>query len=134
MSRFDAETIAYAASRGIAPEELPLICDGCSGGLSWVYALGGKSISCEQCCHIHDIDYQLGGTRQERADADKRLRRCAAKAGDFPPGWQGTARRAWRGFRAWVMWAVLRITGWSCWADNPVRVRVLQWKMRLVQA
>ena len=111
MSRFDPETIAYAASFGYAEDELPLICNGCSGGLSWVYALGGKSISCEQCCHRHDIDYQRGGGSHDRKAADRRLRECAARAGSFPPGWKGAVRRGWRTFRAWVMWAVIRLCG-----------------------
>lgn len=115
MPSFADTTIAYAASRGIAAEELPLVCNGCSGGLSWLYALGGRTISCEQCCHCHDIDYQLGGTAKDRADADRRLRECAAVAGSFPPGLTGDARRVWRRMRSWVMWAAVRCCGWHYW-------------------
>ncbi len=57
---YSAETIAYAAGKGIAEDELPLIIDGCSGGISWIYAIGGKAISCQECCNRHDIDYQFG--------------------------------------------------------------------------
>jgi hypothetical protein len=104
---FSDETIAYAAMRGIAEDELPLVVDGCSGGLSWLYALGGKSISVEQCCHRHDIDYQLGGTAKERKDADSRLLECAvAKAGDS----------AFKRFRAYVVWAAVRLFGGGYWA------------------
>jgi len=106
VSRFDPETIAYAAGRGISADELPLVSNGCSGGLSWLYALGDKSISCEQCCHIHDIDYQLGGTRKDRAAADKRLRDCAGQRG------------GWRKARAWVIWAAVRCCGWRYWAGE----------------
>ena len=116
MAVYSDTVIAYAAARGIAADELPLVSNGCSGGLSWVYALGGNTISCEQCCHIHDIDYELGGTRADRKAADRRLRDCAAKAGNCPPGWKGTARKAWRGFRAWVIWAAVRCFGWYYWA------------------
>ena len=112
MAAYYSDTVIdYAAARGIAEDELPLVSNGCSGGLSWLYALGGKSISCEQCCHIHDIDYELGGTRKDRAAADRRLRECAARAGSFPPGWKGAVRRGWRSFRAWMMWAVIRLCG-----------------------
>lgn len=115
MDRFSPETIAHAASHGIDADELPLICNGCSGGLSWVYALAGREISCEQCCHIHDIDYRMGGGFRDRARADRRLRKCAAKAGSFPPGWKGKVRRVWRWARAWVMWGVVRLCGGYLW-------------------
>lgn len=101
---YSASVIAHALKRGIDPDELPLICDGCSGGLSWVYALGGRHISCEDCCNIHDIDYQLGGSAAERADADKRLRDCSGERG------------GWRKCRAWVMWAAVRLCGGRYWA------------------
>lgn len=117
MSRYSAEVITYAASRGIDAAELPLVSNGCSGGLSWLYALGDKSVSCEDCCHVHDIDYELGGMSRDRAAADRRLRECAARAGAFPPGWRGIARRMWRGFRAWALWAVVRLCGWWYWAE-----------------
>lgn len=105
MRTFSRETIEYARSRGIADPEanLPLICDGCSGGLSWLYALGGKAVSCEECCNRHDIDYQLGGTRQDRADADARLYQCASQPG------------GWKRLRAAAMWVTVRIFGWWYW-------------------
>ena len=62
MARFSAATIAYAAARGLAEDELPLIIDGCSAGLSRLYAIAGRDLACEGCSDIHDIDYQLGGT------------------------------------------------------------------------
>ena len=104
MGAFSDETIAYAVARGINPMDLPLICNGCSGGLSWLYALGGRSISCEECCNRHDIDYELGGTPQDRAEADRRLRDCASRPG------------GWKAARAWVMWAAVRVFGWGYWA------------------
>lgn len=103
---YDAKTIAYAASLGIAEAELPLIVNGCSGGVSWLYALGGRHISCEGCCNRHDIDYQLGGTPKERRAADVRLRQCAGAAG------------GWRVVRAWGMWAAVRLAGRWYWAGE----------------
>ena len=106
---FSDETIAYAVARGINPADLPLISNGCSGGLSWLYALGGDSISCEQCCHRHDIDYELGGNAAERKAADKRLRDCAlGKAGG----------NGFKRFRAHVMYAAVRAFGGPFWAGE----------------
>ncbi len=112
VARFSASTIAYAAMRGLAEDELPLIIDGCSGGISWLYAIGGKHISCEDCCNIHDIDYQLGGTAAERKTADLQLRDCAA-ASAANSGW---LVRSWSTARAWVMYVAVRMFGGRYWA------------------
>ena len=82
--------------------------DGCSGGLSWLYELGGTKISCHRACVAHDYLYDQGGTAKDRRKADKLLRWCAANSGDFS-GWQGPFRRVWRHCRAWVMYAGVRI-------------------------
>ena len=104
---FSDETIAYAASRGIDEMNLPLVTNGCSGGRSRLYALGDSSISLEQCCHRHDIDYELGGTKEDRKAADRRLRDCALrKAGG----------NAWKRFRARLMWSAVRAFGGAYWA------------------
>ena len=117
---YGEKTIAHALERGIAEPEinLPMIVDGCSGGLSWLYALGGRHISCEDCCNIHDIDYHMGGGFWDRWTADRELRQCAAKAGSFPPGIKGRTRCVWRHFRAWVMWIAVRLFGWKYWAGD----------------
>lgn len=101
--RYSEETRAYAEKRGIDPIDLPLIVDGCSGGLSWLYAFGGKTLSCEECCNRHDIDYTLGGSSKDRRLADKRLRECAAQGG------------GWKTVRAWIMWVFVRLFGWAFW-------------------
>ena len=101
--RYTQDVIDYAASKGLAADELPMIINGCSGGLSWLYALGGRAISCERCCNIHDLDYQLGGSPAMRAEADKRLRHCAGAAG------------GWRVVRAWGMWVAVRLAGRWYW-------------------
>lgn len=100
---YDAPTIAYAAAKGLAADELPLLVNGCSGGISWLYAIGGRRISCEGCCNRHDIDYLLGGTPADRKEADRRLRQCAGAAGGF--------KRA----RAWAMWLAVRGFGRFYW-------------------
>ena len=88
------------------------LSDGCSGGLSWVYTLGGKQISCHWCCICHDFLYELGGGKAARKEADKLLRECAAKAGKFE-GWRAPFRRGWRWFRSWVMYVAVRVFGGS---------------------
>ena len=116
--------------------------DGCSGGLSWLYALGGTKISCHRACVAHDYLYDQGGTARDRKKADKLLRWCAAvppslpRLTDTPGTWWGAMksaarhladclwwpmRRAWRQFRAWVMYAGVRLVGWheNHWAGSP---------------
>jgi hypothetical protein len=116
---YDPETIAYAAARGITTDELPLIADGCSGGISAaMMAIAGKTLSCEHCCDIHDVAYAWGGPRAMRREADRLFRQCAAAAGQFPPGLKGKARRAWRITRAWILWAAVRAFGWLYWGRD----------------
>ena len=110
-SRYSAETIAYAAAKGIAVDELPLIIDGCSGGLSWLYGIAGRTLACEGCCDRHDIDYQLGGNAAERKSADMRLRDCVV-ASTLHSGWLA---RLWGKARAWVMYGVVRAVGARYW-------------------
>lgn len=105
MTGYSAAVLALAADNGIAVCELPLIINGCSGGLSWVYALAGRRISCEHCCDAHDLRYQLGGTWRQRRQADRELRKCAAVGG-------------WRNARAYVMYAAVRCCGWLFWAGG----------------
>ena len=83
--------------------------DACSGGLSRFYKLFMKqNISCHWCCICHDFLYSIGGGKAARKEADRLLRECAASAGKFE-GWRGPFRRAWRGFRAGVMYALVRV-------------------------
>ena len=102
---YSSAVIALAAERGIDADELPLIINGCSGGLSWGYALAGRRISCEHCCDLHDLRYPLGGTRCDRGEADRELRDCAAVGG-------------WRTARAWGMFVAVRCCGWLFWAGG----------------
>ncbi|WP_034635917.1 hypothetical protein [Desulfovibrio cuneatus] len=103
---YDAKTIAYAKAKGIAEDELALVVNGCSGGIRWIYALGGRRISCEGCCNQHDIDYQLGGTPAMRQAADLQLRQCTGAVG------------GWKRARAWAMWAAVRLAGRWYWAGE----------------
>ena len=112
MVRFSDKTIAYAAERGITSDELSLIVDGCSGGLSWFYGIADRVLVCEGCCDIHDIDYQLGGTAAERKIADIQLRECAA-ASAANSGW---LVQSWAKTRAWVMYVAVRMFGGRYWA------------------
>ena len=103
---YDRKVIAHAAACGIAEDELPLIIDGCSGGVSWAYGLVGKRPSFLPCCQIHDIDYQCGGSEEKRKEVDLRFRVCAGSRG------------GWRAARAWVMWAFVRRAGRWSWAGE----------------
>lgn len=114
MGRFSDETIVYAAERGITSDELSLIVNGCSGGLSWFYGIAGRTLTCESCCDIHDIDYQLGGTAAERKIADIRLRDCVATS-VVNKGWLA---RLWAKTRAWVMYVAVRMFGGRHWAGG----------------
>lgn len=90
-------------------EEYSFFSDGCSGGLSlWYERVLQTLISCHRCCVAHDFLYGWGGDRQDRMKADKLLRVCAAKSGNS----KGLCR-IWRIFRAWVMWAAVRVFGGS---------------------
>ena len=87
------------------------LSDGCSGRLSWIYALAGKEISCHGCCVLHDWLYQLGGGRKARRDADRLLMVCAANTGDLSKWW----RKAGRWTRSRIMYATVRVLGRWFW-------------------
>mgnify|MGYP003623734905 CR=1 FL=1 len=125
-----------AAASGICESELPLIINGCSGGFSAVYKVAfGRKPSCEDCCDLHDLRYQLGGNAAERKAADRELRRCAVNAGKPIPGWLEDIRekrprraalfalvpplrKAGRFCRAWVMYAAIRLLGGRYWSES----------------
>ena len=88
--------------------------DGCSGRLSWVYSLAGRKISCHRACVAHDFLYEWGGDAADRKRADRLLRLAAAGSGRFE-GWRAPLRRRWRGARAWIMYAAVRLFGKSHW-------------------
>ncbi len=53
----------------------PFVSDGCS-----FFPEGTKEDKSEwiKCCVIHDMEYWIGGTKQMRLAADKRLKKCVA--------------------------------------------------------
>lgn len=56
--------------------------DGCSGGMSAGWRkLFNAPPPWETCCDIHDQPYAVGGTKQERLDADIALFNCVSKRG-----------------------------------------------------
>lgn len=80
--------------------------DGCSGGMSWLYAklTGGKELPWHGCCRDHDLPYWLGGTWRERAKADRGLRGCVQNKGG-----------PWYYLLGWIMWAGVRVGGMAAW-------------------
>ena len=111
---YSPEVLALALENGIPESDLELIINGCSGGFSWAYRLMfGRAPSCEGCCDLHDLRYQLGGGAAERKAADVELHDCARASGNFPPGFKGAMRKLWRACRAWVMYCAVRVFGGS---------------------
>lgn len=98
-----------------SPEALADICNGCSGGLSWLHKkLFGREIACTFCCDEHDVAYFEGGTTKDRRRADQRLRLCVQKAGKFA-GWRKYPRKIWRFVLSWIMYAAVRLFGGRYW-------------------
>lgn len=72
--------------------------DGCSGGVSWFWRkIIGTPPGWEPCCDKHDLDYGMGGDKEDRALADARLRECMRGYG-YP-------------IRAWIYWCAVRVFG-----------------------
>lgn len=62
--------------------DYPFTTDGCSGGMSWLWRkTHGKPPPWEGHCIEHDRTYHAGGTRAERAAADRKLMEAVAKDG-----------------------------------------------------
>lgn len=102
--------------------------DGLSGGVSKLYALLDRLISCHKAGVVHDFLYDRGGTKRDRLMADRLFCYSAALSGSFIPGWledrfkKSTcslfwlvpfARLNWRVFRAGVMYVAVRLFGGS---------------------
>ena len=115
---YSKEVLGLADKHSINHEDLPIIINGCSGGLSWIYKLAlGQEPSCEQCCNAHDLRYFVGKAEGTRKEADQKLRDSSRTVGKFPSGWKGTFRKVWRWFRAWVMYIAVRLFGRSHWTE-----------------
>ena len=59
--------------------------DGCSGGMSLIYAKLtflhsqlGKTLEWRKCCEEHDNAYYYGGTKQMKKQADTELNQCVS--------------------------------------------------------
>ena len=87
---YRAERMCVAAGDGqrSLPAE-PFVTDGCSVWLDRNWD--------EQCCVVHDIRYWCGGTAEERAAADRKLRQCVDRL----------APRT----LSWLVWLGVRIGG-----------------------
>jgi len=70
LARLAQEAEDRCADRGFPAGNptVPFFTDGCTG---W----SDKVI--HQCCLEHDMDYWCGGSREDRRQADNRLRKCA---------------------------------------------------------
>lgn len=64
--------------------------DGLSGGVSKLYGLLGRLISCHKAGVAHDWLYERGGTAHDRLMADRLFCYSAAMSGKFIPGWLET--------------------------------------------
>lgn len=72
--------------------------NGCSGGVSWFYRnILHRAPVWEPACDLHDFDYAVGGTKEDRKRADKALRQRLFDAG--------------RPIRAWVFYIAVRLFG-----------------------
>lgn len=136
------EIIALAEKMGIAGLDAYKLrvyeakSDGLSGGVSRLYALCNKLISCHQAGVVHDWLYERGGTGQDRARADRLFCYAAALSGKFIPGrlekWlrqAGSTRRARlaiaaRNWLAWWLWPFGRL------AWRIIRALLMYWAVR----
>lgn len=75
--------------------------NGCNVLSPLARALLGRDVKFRICCDEHDLFYDQGGDRRDRAYADKLLRECIAREGH--PVW------------AWACWAGVRCFGWWFW-------------------
>jgi len=56
--------------------------DGCSGGMSWFWNnILKRETPWRHACVVHDLQYWLGGTADDRLNADKRLYRDVVENG-----------------------------------------------------
>ena len=86
--------------------------NGCSGGVSWFYgAMLKRDVPFLYCCDEHDLAYEEGGNRTDRALADRRFRDCVSESG--------------RPIRAWLFWAAVRLGGWWWWQKAMLRKQAI---------
>ena len=78
--------------------------NGCSGGISRIYGLLNRNVPFLFCCDEHDLAYEEGGIRTDRALADRRFRECVRESG--------------RPVRAWLLFCAVRLFGWLFWGKG----------------
>ena len=76
----------WAKVEGLPKFNVKLHSDGCSGGMSSIYAQlkflhkkHGKTLEWRQCCEIHDEAYYYGGSKEQKKTADEKLGVCVTK-------------------------------------------------------
>ncbi len=95
--------------------------DGCSGGMDTLTRIvnrlrgAGKDrpLAFTACCDEHDLFYDQGGTRKDRAFADSILRQCIAD------NLRKRGRSRWvRLHVPWLFWFFVRCFGWIYWGKK----------------
>ena len=95
-----------------------MAADGCSGGMDALARIvnrlrgAGKDrpLAFTGCCDEHDLFYEQGGSRADRAFADCILRQCIAR------NLQRRGRSRWvRLHVPWLCWAAVRLLGGRYW-------------------
>lgn len=76
--------------------------DGCTVLTALHLRLFGLDMPFRGCCDEHDLFYEQGGSRRDRAFADKLLLRCVSDSG--------------HPVSAWAMWLAVRVFGGPHWA------------------
>lgn len=80
MKNFITLLLLFAChSSVIATEIEPFTTDGCSSFPDGTLEQQSLWLN---CCVRHDLAYWMGGTEQQRLQADERLAQCVAKAGE----------------------------------------------------
>lgn len=67
-------SVSYADAERINP----FTSDGCS---NWPEGPRSNPNMWRECCFVHDMSYWMGGTKEERKNADKQLRSCVKSKG-----------------------------------------------------
>lgn len=77
---------AWQRKEGLPAFDPELHSDGCSGGMSALYAklaflhpVHGNELRWRSCCVIHDKAYYYGGGKAKKKEADQELRACVTR-------------------------------------------------------
>lgn len=89
-----------------------MVVDGCSGGMDKFAQVvrKGHKLAFTACCDEHDLFYEQGGSRADRAFADDILRECIAH------NLRKRDRSRWvQKHVPWCFWIAVRCCGWIFW-------------------